>query len=797
MRRAGPGAGLDRRGSAADGRGEYVRPGRRDPVAGDIPEDLVRAWLRKLWRITFPAIETLISIPIVVVIHALHLDGRTPLWFMLLGMLALAATQHRDVQLALAGGDLSRRLWLRTGLHLGVLTAVLYMFGWGPAFTVSYAVGGLMHLRWSGASAWRPVAVWALVGTAAGQLGISLGLVYTHLSPAASHVVAWTGSLLAVFFVRQYALAVQERERVRQEAEQHDRRFAALVQNSSDITIVCGPEGLITYISPAVERLLGYRPADLLGTRGDPYLAPGELERLAEVAAPLWARPAASLRVELELRHRDGSARWYDAVLLNLLHDPAVRGIVINQRDVTEQRAAAHRLAYDASHDLLTGLDNRRAFLSTLEQAIERSRVTARSLAVLYIDLDGFKQINDRLGHEVGDGVLRGVAEQLRRSVLGGDVIGRLGGDEFAAVLRDVGSTEQAEAVVRRILRTFGEPLEVGGHLLRVAASVGIAIAGEEELTGEQLLHQADLAMYAAKRRRIGGWVVHTAELEAEAARSISAQELTAAVQQGQLRLQYQPVCDLGTGRLVGVEALVRWHHPERGLIAPDLFIPAAEDNGAIIEVGEWVARQACEQLARWQPLSPAGPRLTMSINVSPRQLELPSTAGRLAEIFATAGVAPADVLIEVTESALVASPVARQTLDDIAALGSAIAIDDFGTGYSSLQYLNQLPIDTLKLDRSFVAQLDGSPLGSAVAAAVASLAGTFGLRTVAEGIETREQLEELRALGYGLAQGYLFARPMNPADLEPLIRAGAVHPGPEAQSGLRTISAGRSTKAA
>jgi EAL domain-containing protein (putative c-di-GMP-specific phosphodiesterase class I) len=232
-------------------------------------------------------------------------------------------------------------------------------------------------------------------------------------------------------------------------------------------------------------------------------------------------------------------------------------------------------------------------------------------------------------------------------------------------------------------------------------------------------------------------------------------------------------VVDLGSRRMIGVEALARWLHPDRGLVPPSEFIPAAEENGAITALGEWVAEQACDRLARWQRMTPSRDRLVMAINVSPRQLESPATAAQLDQIFAGSGVDAADILVEVTESALVDSPVARQTLDAIAALGTRIAIDDFGTGYSSLQYLNRLPIHTLKLDRSFVAALDGTPEGSAIAAAVARLAQTLHLSAVAEGIETPEQANELRALGYHLAQGFLYARPMDPGDVEALLRSG------------------------
>jgi diguanylate cyclase (GGDEF)-like protein/PAS domain S-box-containing protein len=660
----------------------------------------------------------------------------------------------------------------RIALHLGLATTTLiYLFGWGPLMTIGYAIAAGMHIRWSGARAWRPAVLWTIVGATTGQACIALGLVFTYLSPIQAQFAGIGGIFVTVILIRQYGLAVEEREQAQRDAASQDRRFRALVQNSSEIVTVLDRHGVVTYASPSVERLLGYPQDALVGTDGSWAMWPDDVAAVQRRVRSLLATPGGQERAHLRLRHADGRLRWYDAVMLNLLDDPAVTGIVVNQRDVTDQRLAQDQLACDASHDLLTGLDNRRAFLITLDRLLDESRTSGRRLAVLYIDLDGFKQINDALGHEAGDGMLSRVAELLRASVLGADVVGRLGGDEFAAVLQNIDSADQAVAVTMRILAALSAPRPIGTRQVRAAASIGIAVSEADEETGSLLLHRADLAMYAAKRRGVGGWVLYSPELDARAT-DVSRQELMAAMDRGEFFVQYQPVVDLGSSRMTGVEALVRWQHPDRGLVPPSEFIPVAEENGAITALGEWVAEQACDRLARWQRMTPSHERLVMGINVSPRQLESPATAARLDQIFAGSGVAAADILIEVTESALVDSPVARQTLDAIAALGARIAIDDFGTGYSSLQYLNRLPIHTLKLDHSFVRALDGTPEGPAIAAAVARLAQSLHLSAVAEGIETPEQATELTALGYHLAQGLLYARPMDPADVEELLRA-------------------------
>jgi diguanylate cyclase (GGDEF)-like protein/PAS domain S-box-containing protein len=740
-----------------------------------VPTALRRVW----WRVS-PVLQSVLGIPGVVLLHHLGIGGRAPLWVCVTGLTAGLLVQHPRIQLMLAGGDLARRLSLRIAVHLGLaVTSLIYLLGWGPLFTIVYLVAALMHIRWSGARAWRPALVWTLIGATLGQAGVALGLVFTYVSPGPAQFAGISGTFVTVVLIRQYGLAAEEREQAQQDAATQHRRFRALVQNSSDIITVLDGHGVVTYVSPSVERLLGYSPDALVGTDGMSAMWPDDVAAARRQFRSLIARPGDQERAHLRVRHADGRLRRHDAVMLNLLDDPAVRGIVVNQRDVTEQRLVADQLTYDASHDLLTGLDNRRAFLGTLDRLLDQSRTSGRRLAVLYIDLDGFKQINDTHGHETGDDLLSRVADLLRASVLGGDVVGRLGGDEFAAVLRNIDSVDQAVAVTRRILDALSAPQPIGTRHVRAAASIGIAVSDTDEAGSGVLLHRADLAMYAAKRRGVGGWVLYSPELDAGAT-DVSRQDLMTAMDRGEFFVHYQPVVDLNSSRMVGVEALVRWQHPERGVVPPSEFITAAEENGAITALGEWVAEQACDRLARWQRMTPPRERLIMGINVSPRQLESPATAARLDQIFAGSGVAAADVLVEVTESALVDSPVARQTLDAIAALGSRIAIDDFGTGYSSLQYLNRLPIHTLKLDRSFVCGLDGTPEGSAIASAVARLAQTLHLSAVAEGIETPAQAAELAALGYHLAQGFLFARPMDPAGVESLLRAGKPLRAPE-----------------
>jgi diguanylate cyclase (GGDEF)-like protein/PAS domain S-box-containing protein len=736
-------------------------------------------------------LESVLSVPVVVVTHHLGYAGHAPLWVCLVALSAGMVIQHPGTQRVLSGGDLQRRLGPRMALHVGVYTTVMvYIYGWGPLCTTVYLIPALMHIRWVGARAWKPAALCTVIGAGVGQIGIALGLVFTYLPPALAQVGGIGGVGVTLLLIRQYGITAEERERADRIATLQERRFGAMVANSSDIIAVLDQAGVISYISPSVERLLGYRPHDLVGTPGIALMFPDDAVPVRATFADQTSTPGAPVRFELRAVHADGSLRWLDTMVIDLLADPAVRGLVVNQRDVTDQRQAQERLAYDATHDLLTGLSNRHTFLQGFERLLQESRTAGQRLAVLYLDLDGFKQVNDALGHDAGDHLLAEAATALRANLLGSDLIGRLGGDEFAVVLQHIDSADDAVAVARRLLDALSQLQPFGDHHLRIAASIGIALSDADGADAPALLHRADVAMYEAKRGGLGGWVVHDRELDHRAP-GVSRKDLLSAIARGQFHLQYQPVVDIRTGRMRGVEALVRWRHPDRGMIPPSDFIPAAEETGAIAALGEWVAEEACHQMAGWRRLGPAGESLHLAINVSPRQLEASTTAPSLARIIADAGIPPSMVTVEVTESALVDSSSARQSLDAITATGATISIDDFGTGYSSLQYLGRLPIHGLKLDRSFVAQLDGSAHSSAIAAAVAQLARTLGLGAVAEGVETPQQAEELAELGYEVAQGFLYARPVDADQITAWVNAGGVLATPASASSGAPPSSG------
>jgi diguanylate cyclase (GGDEF)-like protein len=411
--------------------------------------------------------------------------------------------------------------------------------------------------------------------------------------------------------------------------------------------------------------------------------------------------------------------------------------------------------------DHLTGLANRVSVGAAMDAAVQRHDRTGSASAIMLIDLDGFKKVNDTRGHEVGDALLVTFAAVLERTVRGTDVPARVGGDEFVVVLDRPGSEQQALLVARRILEAAADPVVIDGVPTRIRASIGVAMteAGADVAT---VRHRADMAMYAAKRRGRHDAEPWRPALHESAAEQDSVEaDLAGAAAAGQLRVVYQPIVDLASTEITGLEALVRWEHPVHGMIFPDRFIPVAERTGAIERIGLWVLEQAATQVRQWQ--RQIGRRLYVSVNLSPRQLENPELAAQVRSALAGSGLDPRDLILELTETALVHEAGTTGPLEALRALGARIAVDDFGTGYSSLRYLTRLPVDILKLDRCFVSELNGEPQGSAVAEAVLRLAQALNLDTVAEGIEGQAQADELTLLGYHSGQGYHYAKPMTP----------------------------------
>jgi diguanylate cyclase (GGDEF)-like protein len=441
---------------------------------------------------------------------------------------------------------------------------------------------------------------------------------------------------------------------------------------------------------------------------------------------------------------------------------------------VSRQIVALRENREMASTDDLTGLANRTLLYDVLRGTLDRSESDGEIVAVLVADLDDFKHINDTLGHEAGDQALLAFGELLRQVARGSDVVARLGGDEFAIVLRDIDRLESAAGVAQRIVDQASRPVLVGNVTVHVRASIGVVVCRPGELGPDEVMRRADIAMQHAKRQRAGSWQVYEDGMALADGPGRLEAELHAAVAFGELTLHYQPIVAIDTGELIGAEALVRWQHPTRGLVSPEEFIPLAEQTGLIVPIGTWVLERACRQMIGWQRRLPDR-RLQLCVNLSPRQLIEDSLVRDVFAVLRHTGFDPSELVLEVTEGALVQGPAAVRQLEYLHRAGIGVALDDFGTGYSSLRYLTRLPVDILKLDRCFVAELDGSRKGAAVAEAVVRLGDVLRLDVVAEGVETVDQARELFALGYRTAQGYHFSRPLTESQMSSFVdqRAG------------------------
>ena len=652
--------------------------------------------------------------------------------------------------------------------------AMVYLCGWGPLLVIVFIIAATLYLDRFGSTAWRPAALWTVIVLGAGQAGIALGWIYCYLSPTIAQTAGFLGAQTSVLLIRILGKSVEQRERAEAEVRRREERFRALVQDSSDVVSIIDRAGRTRYVSPAIEHLTGMRPDEFMAAEYQRWLHTDDHADAAEVFEQALADPGGEHRIELRLWHANGELRWMEVTLRSLLDNPAVDGLVATYRDVTERRAIQERLLHDANHDLLTGLSNRAAFLRGLQDSF-RDAEPPRTPAVLFVDLDGFKLVNDTHGHQSGDALIIAVAAMLRRSVLGSDIVGRLGGDEFGIVLTGVSSSDDAVTVAKRILAEMDHPVPVGEHQLYARASIGVAVAGPGDTDADQLLHRADIAMYGAKRRRTHSFQLYVDGMRDPDVDAVALDdELRQAVGNGELRLHYQPIVALDGGDLIGFEALMRWQHPTRGLLPPSEFIPLAEQTGTISELGAWALEHASRQVLIWQRQVPAGRRLKLSVNLSPHQLERPDLVAEVLSILARTGFHPADLVLEVTETALVKDQSAIPLLTALRAEGIRIALDDFGTGYSSLRYLTLLPVDILKIDRCFVAELNGTGSASAVAEAMVRLAQVLHLETVAEGIEDAAQLTELTLLGCQSGQGYHFARPLEPDAVGALIAGSA-----------------------
>jgi diguanylate cyclase (GGDEF)-like protein/PAS domain S-box-containing protein len=539
-----------------------------------------------------------------------------------------------------------------------------------------------------------------------------------------------------------------------------EQELRLLTERSSDFLARLSPTYEFRYASPACQSLIGYEPEQLVGHDARDLVLEEDLPALRQAAEEL--RDSDTVTVVCRVRRMDGEIAWFESTLAPIRDELGrLTELVCVSRDVTERKSAELQLAHQAMHDALTGLPNRTLFLDRLAHALRRRRRGGTGvLAVLFFDVDRFKVVNDSLGHAVGDRLLVDVAARVDAALRPADTVARFGGDEFTVLCEDIAGELEAVAIAQRLVDLFDEPFDIDGREVFLSTSVGIALAsgsatGRSTDRPDDLIRDADAAMYRAKELGKARYELFDTAMRTQALHRLELENaLRRAVERDELRLHLQPEIAVESGAIVGFEALVRWEHPERGLLGPGDFVSLAEETGLIGAVGAWVLRQACALAASW-----ATPGLLISVNVSARQLAGGDFTDLVATVLAETGL-PADMLcLELTESAVVEHG-AMATLEGLKRLGVRLAIDDFGTGWSSLGHLRRFPIDIVKLDRSFVSGLGREPQDASVAAAIISLAHALGLSTVAEGIETGEQLAVLAALGCDLGQGYLFARP-------------------------------------
>jgi diguanylate cyclase (GGDEF)-like protein/PAS domain S-box-containing protein len=568
-----------------------------------------------------------------------------------------------------------------------------------------------------------------------------LVLVYVESSSMSSPATAMTVIIFALTLLVMLRQGVMSREdallREQRAAGIVEARYASLIKNASDVIMIADVDGRLRFASPAAERTFGMHPDDLVGRNLLDLWAEADRERLAVFLAEVSAIRGRSVG-PVEVTVGNGARRsTLESVGSNLLDDPAIAGLALNFRDVSERKALEEQLRQLAFHDPLTLLANRSLFRNRVQHALTLTQRSRQRVAVMFLDLDNFKNVNDSLGHDAGDRLLQAAAQRLVKSTRPSDTVARLGGDEFAILLEGINDATDVEGIAATITRSFDEPLQLDGSDTYIAASIGVAFSQPGDDT-EQLLRNADIAMYSAKAAGKARFVVFQPRMQEQLRERLRLEEdINGALERGEFFLEYQPVVDLAKREILGVEALVRWNHPEQGIVMPGAFIPTAEESGQIVELGRWVLNEACRAVRAWRDSVAAGEGLRVAVNISGRHLQHADLVADVRTALEASGLEPGNLVIELTESTIMHNTeVNLERFRELKALGVRLAIDDFGMGYSSLSYLHRFPIDILKIDRSFVGRLTEQDDGPELARAVVMLGETLGLETVAEGVE-------------------------------------------------------------
>ena len=650
------------------------------------------------------------------------------------------------------------------------------------------AMGVALKTGQSVLQTWRKHYLWTSITYFAGASAAGIITKFIGVIGFTAFIAALPIIFIVYFTYKTYLKNIEAAERHVAALQESEERFRSAFDYAAIGMALVSPEGKWLQVNHSLCEIVGYSEQELLGMNWESITHPDDLSSVRTHVEQLLAGKLPTYQTEKRYLHKNGSEVWI-FLSLSLTRDPETKStrLIFQIQDITDRKRAERQLLHDALHDTLTGLPNRALFVDRLKQALARTkRLGPHQFSVLFLDLDRFKVINDSLGHIVGDQLLVGIARRLEACLRPGDTVARLGGDEFTILLEDVIDIDEAITVAERVEKELSSPFNLGGHEVFTTVSIGIAPSTIGYDRPDDILRDADTAMYRAKSLGKARHEVFDKTMHARAVNLLQLEtDLRRAVERQEFLLYYQPIVVLETGEICGMEALIRWQHPEHGLIPPSKFIPVAEETGLILQMGQWGIREACRQMHQWRSQFGADIFFPVSVNLSSKQFSQPDLIEQVMSALHDTGLDATGLRLEITESVVMENiESATEMLKQLRTLGVESSIDDFGTGYSSLSYLHRFPSSTLKIDRSFVSRMcDGSD-NLEIIRTIVMLARNLGMTVVAEGVETKEQVEQLHALDCNQAQGYFFSRPMAAETATRFISEACA-------SGVKGISAG------